>query len=89
MCALAPTIEILIIGRLVQGLAAGIQMPQVRDAPLGSSADLGCQLPRLVAAYGAEVLDLRRAEELLAGAEMPRLFASSSEPIEGAQSSTA
>lgn len=29
VCALAPTIEILIIGRLVQGLAAGIQMPQV------------------------------------------------------------
>ena len=29
VCALAPTIEVLIIGRLVQGLAAGIQMPQV------------------------------------------------------------
>jgi len=29
VCALAPTIEILIAGRLVQGLAAGIQMPQV------------------------------------------------------------
>ena len=29
VCALAPTIEILIAGRLLQGLAAGIQMPQV------------------------------------------------------------
>ena len=29
VCALAPTIEVLIIGRLVQGVAAGIQMPQV------------------------------------------------------------
>ncbi|MEV8268097.1 MFS transporter [Microbacterium sp. NPDC076911] len=29
VCALAPTIEILLIGRLVQGIAAGIQMPQV------------------------------------------------------------
>lgn len=29
VCALAPTIEVLLIGRLVQGLAAGIQMPQV------------------------------------------------------------
>lgn len=29
VCALAPTVEILIAGRLVQGLAAGIQMPQV------------------------------------------------------------
>jgi EmrB/QacA subfamily drug resistance transporter len=28
-CALAPTIEVLVIGRIVQGLAAGIQMPQV------------------------------------------------------------
>ena len=27
VCALAPTIEILIAGRLLQGLAAGIQMP--------------------------------------------------------------
>ncbi|WP_292836273.1 MFS transporter [Microbacterium sp.] len=29
VCALAPTVEVLLIGRLVQGLAAGIQMPQV------------------------------------------------------------
>ena len=29
VCALAPSIEVLIAGRLVQGLAAGIQMPQV------------------------------------------------------------
>ncbi|MCT9820710.1 MFS transporter [Microbacterium sp. W1N] len=29
VCALAPTIEVLIAGRLLQGLAAGIQMPQV------------------------------------------------------------
>lgn len=29
VCALAPTTEVLIAGRLVQGLAAGIQMPQV------------------------------------------------------------
>ncbi|GAA1636865.1 MFS transporter [Microbacterium flavum] len=29
ICALAPTTEILLAGRLVQGLAAGIQMPQV------------------------------------------------------------
>jgi len=29
VCALAPTIEVLLVGRLLQGLAAGIQMPQV------------------------------------------------------------
>ena len=29
MCAVAPTSEILLIGRLLQGVAAGIQMPQV------------------------------------------------------------
>jgi MFS family permease len=29
MCALAPSIEILVIGRILQGVAAGIQMPQV------------------------------------------------------------
>ena len=28
-CALAPTIEVLIVGRLIQGLAAGVIMPQV------------------------------------------------------------
>ncbi|GAB2974062.1 MFS transporter [Frigoribacterium salinisoli] len=28
-CALAPTIELLVVGRIVQGIAAGIQMPQV------------------------------------------------------------
>jgi EmrB/QacA subfamily drug resistance transporter len=28
-CALAPTIELLVVGRIVQGVAAGIQMPQV------------------------------------------------------------
>lgn len=29
LCALAPTIEVLVVGRILQGLAAGIQMPQV------------------------------------------------------------
>ncbi|MEX1079272.1 MAG: MFS transporter [Homoserinimonas sp.] len=29
LCALAPTIELLVIGRILQGVAAGIQMPQV------------------------------------------------------------
>jgi EmrB/QacA subfamily drug resistance transporter len=29
LCALAPTIEVLVIGRILQGLAAGVQMPQV------------------------------------------------------------
>lgn len=29
LCALAPTIEVLVIGRILQGVAAGIQMPQV------------------------------------------------------------
>ncbi|MDE0546789.1 MFS transporter [Microbacterium sp. C7(2022)] len=29
VCALAPSIEVLLIGRLIQGVAAGIQMPQV------------------------------------------------------------
>jgi MFS family permease len=29
LCALAPTIEILVLGRILQGVAAGIQMPQV------------------------------------------------------------
>jgi MFS family permease len=29
MCAVAPTIEVLVIGRILQGVAAGIQMPQV------------------------------------------------------------
>ena len=29
LCAVAPTIEVLVIGRVLQGVAAGIQMPQV------------------------------------------------------------
>jgi MFS family permease len=29
MCAVAPTIEVLVIGRMLQGVAAGIHMPQV------------------------------------------------------------
>jgi len=29
LCAFAPTIEVLVIGRILQGLAAGVQMPQV------------------------------------------------------------
>ena len=29
LCAVAPTIEILVLGRILQGVAAGIQMPQV------------------------------------------------------------
>jgi EmrB/QacA subfamily drug resistance transporter len=29
LCALAPNIEVLVIGRILQGVAAGIQMPQV------------------------------------------------------------
>lgn len=29
LCALAPTIQILVFGRILQGIAAGIQMPQV------------------------------------------------------------
>src|SRR5690606_30135305 len=29
VCALAPTIEVLVVGRLLQGVAAGIHMPQV------------------------------------------------------------
>lgn len=29
LCALAPTIEVLVLGRILQGIAAGIQMPQV------------------------------------------------------------
>lgn len=29
VCAIAPSIEVLVIGRIVQGLAAGVQMPQV------------------------------------------------------------
>jgi MFS family permease len=29
LCAIAPTIEVLVIGRILQGVAAGIQMPQV------------------------------------------------------------
>jgi MFS family permease len=29
LCAIAPTIELLVIGRVLQGVAAGIQMPQV------------------------------------------------------------
>lgn len=29
LCALAPTIEVLLVARLLQGMAAGIQMPQV------------------------------------------------------------
>ena len=32
VCAMAPTTEVLLAGRLVQGLAAGIQMPQVIGA---------------------------------------------------------
>jgi len=29
LCAFAPTIEVLVVGRIIQGLAAGVQMPQV------------------------------------------------------------
>ncbi len=29
LCAIAPTIEVLVLGRILQGIAAGIQMPQV------------------------------------------------------------
>jgi len=29
LCALAPSIQVLVIGRILQGLAAGVQMPQV------------------------------------------------------------
>lgn len=29
LCAIAPTIEVLVVGRILQGVAAGIQMPQV------------------------------------------------------------
>jgi EmrB/QacA subfamily drug resistance transporter len=29
LCAFAPTIEVLVVGRILQGLAAGVQMPQV------------------------------------------------------------
>lgn len=53
VCALAPTIEILIAGRLVQGLAAGIQMPQV----LGTIQQIfvGSERGRAFGLFGATV----------------------------------
>ncbi|WP_439592772.1 MFS transporter [Microbacterium sp.] len=52
-CALAPTSEILIIARLFQGVAAGIQMPQV----LGMAQELfqGAERGRAFGLFGATI----------------------------------
>ncbi len=53
VCAVAPTIEVLIVGRLVQGLAAGIQMPQV----IGTIQQIfvGAQRGRAFGLFGATI----------------------------------
>jgi len=53
MCALAPTAELLLIGRLLQGVAAGIQMPQV----LGMAQELfqGKERGRAFGLFGATI----------------------------------
>ncbi|AUG28651.1 MULTISPECIES: MFS transporter [Microbacterium] len=53
VCAVAPTIEVLIAGRLVQGLAAGIQMPQV----LGTIQQIfvGAERGRAFGLFGATI----------------------------------
>lgn len=53
VCALAPTTEVLLVGRLVQGLAAGIQMPQV----LGTIQQLfvGKERGRAFGLFGATI----------------------------------
>ena len=53
VCATAPSIEVLIVGRLVQGLAAGIQMPQV----LGTIQQIfvGTQRGRAFGLFGATI----------------------------------
>lgn len=53
LCALAPTAEVLLIGRLLQGVAAGIQMPQV----LGMAQELfqGRERARAFGLFGATI----------------------------------
>lgn len=52
-CALAPTIEVLIVARLLQGVAAGIQMPQV----IGMAQELfqGAERGRAFGLFGATI----------------------------------
>ena len=52
-CALAPTAEVLIVARLVQGIAAGIQMPQV----IGMAQELfqGAERGRAFGLFGATI----------------------------------
>lgn len=53
VCAVAPTTEVLLVGRLLQGLAAGIQMPQV----LGTIQQLfvGRERGRAFGLFGATI----------------------------------
>lgn len=53
VCALAPSTEVLLVGRLVQGLAAGVQMPQV----LGTIQQLfvGSERGRAFGIFGATI----------------------------------
>ncbi|MET0735310.1 MAG: MFS transporter [Microbacterium sp.] len=53
VCALAPSAEVLLIGRLLQGVAAGIQMPQV----LGMAQELfqGKERGRAFGLFGATI----------------------------------
>lgn len=53
VCALAPTTEVLLVARLVQGLAAGIQMPQV----LGTIQQIftGAERGRAFGLFGATI----------------------------------
>lgn len=53
VCALAPTVEVLLVARLVQGLAAGIQMPQV----IGTIQQLfvGAERGRAFGLFGATI----------------------------------
>ncbi|MCT9003222.1 MFS transporter [Microbacterium memoriense] len=53
VCALAPTVEVLLIARLIQGVAAGIQMPQV----IGTIQQLfvGAERGRAFGLFGATI----------------------------------
>ncbi len=53
MCAIAPTADVLLVGRLLQGVAAGIQMPQV----IGMAQELfqGKERGRAFGLFGATI----------------------------------
>ncbi|MFC0681105.1 MFS transporter [Lysobacter korlensis] len=53
MCALAPNVTVLIVGRIVQGIAAGVQMPQVLG--LIQQLFVGAERGRAFGLFGAVI----------------------------------